>query len=388
MALNTLRAAAAIIVCLGHVRGYILVPRAEITGAFNEGMYALTSLGHGAVMVFFVLSGYFVGGSVIRGRRRDTFRWADYLISRSFRLWVVLIPALLLTLIADRIGIASFPQSAQYDSSSAAMTHSSPFIWFGNLLFQQTQLPTYGSNGALWSLGYEFSYYLIFPLVLIGVAGKTSSIRMRVLATGLLLVVVLLAGPIALTLFCAWLLGAGIAWQREHLLNWLNRSGPKLHGVMCVVSIILVVASMALDKYQGGSPTFAPPGTFLTMISSGLLIALLTRDAHPKSRMGGRVFGFVSGLAESSYSLYAYHLPVLVLIAVAITPRGPTSATAPNALGWLLVVTVTVALIGGGWLFARGTEHYYSRIRDASLAKLERIFGNYGAPSDKRNGPL
>ena len=108
MALNTLRAAAAIIVCLGHVRGYILVPRAEIRGAFNEGMYALTSLGHGAVMVFFVLSGYFVGGSVIRGRRRGTFRWADYLISRSIRLWVVLIPALLLTLIADRIGIASF----------------------------------------------------------------------------------------------------------------------------------------------------------------------------------------------------------------------------------------------------------------------------------------
>src|SRR4051794_10213043 len=97
-ALNVLRAAAAITVCVGHVRAYLLKPlEGNDFGAITSVMYALTSLGHGAVMVFFVLSGYFVGGSVLRGQARGTFRWSTYLTARTLRLWLVLGPAPCLT---------------------------------------------------------------------------------------------------------------------------------------------------------------------------------------------------------------------------------------------------------------------------------------------------
>jgi peptidoglycan/LPS O-acetylase OafA/YrhL len=351
----------------------LLVPREEAGGGILvDGMYALTSMGHGAVMVFFVLSGYFVGGSIIRGRRAGTFSWPVYLASRSIRLWLVLIPALILTMVLDRIGVAVFSLSERYGEGSDAVVQSTPLIWFGNALFQQTQLvPPFGSNGALWSLGYEFAYYLLFPLVLIGVM-SSSRWRSRAVAVVLTVLVCVLAGPWALILFIGWLLGAGIAWQAPPIRWWIGRRAPVTVNVMRVAAVFGLVAGMALDKLQGGSPTSTPPGTFVTALFATALVALLVTDVHPRSRIARGSLSFTNGLAESSYSLYAYHLPVLTLVAVMLTPVGDPSRFMPDAFGWPLVATVTLALIAGGWLFARGTEYYYDPIKDWVVERMPR----------------
>jgi peptidoglycan/LPS O-acetylase OafA/YrhL len=56
--------------------------------------YLITGLGHQWVIVFFVLSGYLVGGSVLRSVAVNHWSWRVYLLNRLTRLYAVLIPAL------------------------------------------------------------------------------------------------------------------------------------------------------------------------------------------------------------------------------------------------------------------------------------------------------
>ena len=71
--LDLVRGVSAIIVLLAHVRGFVLVDYGEVegAGAFTRAFYLTTGLHHQAVMVCVVLSGYFVGGSVLESLRAD-----------------------------------------------------------------------------------------------------------------------------------------------------------------------------------------------------------------------------------------------------------------------------------------------------------------------------
>ena len=96
--LDMVRACAALAVMVDHLRGLFFVPFSDVRSSDSvvKGLYFLTSLGHQAVMVFFVLSGYFVGSSVLRAFRRSRWSWRWYLNQRLTRLWIVLAPALLI----------------------------------------------------------------------------------------------------------------------------------------------------------------------------------------------------------------------------------------------------------------------------------------------------
>lgn len=115
----------------------------------------MTSLGHEAVMIFFVLSGYLVGGSVLKQKHK--FEWLKYSITRLTRLWVILIPALLLTLIVDQT--LQFFQPEVFAGANIEMWASGPDksnysssidTLIGNIFFQQTIfVPVYGTNSPL-----------------------------------------------------------------------------------------------------------------------------------------------------------------------------------------------------------------------------------------------
>ena len=65
--------------------------------ALVAAFYALTRVGGEAVVAFFVLSGFLVGGKAIERMREGTFRPGDYAIDRLVRLMLPLAPALLFT---------------------------------------------------------------------------------------------------------------------------------------------------------------------------------------------------------------------------------------------------------------------------------------------------
>ena len=81
-----LRGFAAFLVVISHLRNFLFVDFSEVVNPslFDQAFYFVTGLGHQAVMVFFVLSGFFVGGSVWNKIQAKKFKIFDYLIIQSW----------------------------------------------------------------------------------------------------------------------------------------------------------------------------------------------------------------------------------------------------------------------------------------------------------------
>ncbi|MGU7773206.1 hypothetical protein ACV229_23895 [Burkholderia sp. MR1-5-21] len=72
--LDLIRSLAAAEVAIGHMRDLVMFD--FVSGGFAaKAFYLLTAFGKLAVIVFFVLSGYWVGGSVVRDVRRNAWSW-------------------------------------------------------------------------------------------------------------------------------------------------------------------------------------------------------------------------------------------------------------------------------------------------------------------------
>lgn len=376
-ALNAVRAAAAFLVVAGHARGFLFVGREDAPAdILTQGALALFGLGHGAVLVFFVLSGYFVGGSAQRGLAKGAFSAKSYAISRLTRLWIVLIPAILLTAILDWFGRTYFGGAAFYDDSRNAATNSGWPIALGNIAFlQPMHVPSFGSNEALWSLTYEAAYYAILPLLLAGF-WYARRLRVRILVTAAGIALIVFFGWNVLSLFPVWLLGAAVAFLDGSIRSRLAGVSPVLLTILRVLNLLALAGAMVADKVAGGSPVNTPFTSYVVGILAASLVALLLPDLWPRKVGGRHLLGLFSRLAGSSYSLYAIHYPLLTLIAVAVSPRGVTGSWQPSLGSWSGFVIIIVALTTAGWLFSLMTEGHTDVARRTVAALLSVSFRN------------
>src|SRR5277367_4863950 len=69
--LDLLRGAAALAVLLGHIRLHFFSPSSHL-------YYYYPDVAHEAVMVFFVLSGYLIGRSILRAVAQNSWSLMDY----------------------------------------------------------------------------------------------------------------------------------------------------------------------------------------------------------------------------------------------------------------------------------------------------------------------
>ncbi len=375
-ALDVVRAAAALLVVVEHTRGYLLqpLPRGRL-GPVNAVLYPATQVGYGAVLVFFVLSGYFVGGSVVHAVARGRFDWWTYLVSRLARMWVVLVPALLLTLAVDEVARRTLAGSDRFQRGSESARNNSLADLLGNLGFVQGHLvPSFGSNGALWSLAFEGTYYLAFPLLLAGALGPGSTAR-RILLPGLGVWLLLAVDRDVLALSVVWLLGAAVAWQDDRLRGLVARVPPAALGVLRLAAVAGVGASLHLCSLQGGTQTRTVAASFVTGLAAALLVVALLTDVHPRSRAAAWLLRAAGVLAGCSFSVYAVHLPLVSLVSAVLHRDGDTAVWRPGPGGWALVLAVSSGVVAVGWGFARYTEARTPAVR----ARVVRIGSSGGA---------
>lgn len=323
--LDLLRGLAAILVLVDHWRNLFFVNFHEV-GVHRwlfAAPYALTAAAHEAVVVFFVLSGFLIGGTVWRAFERGEWSWISYLTHRFVRLWIVLIPGLVLCLLWDEMGAAfaaSHPplQDLRGDTATA---------FIGNVFFLQgVVVRAFGSDGPLWSLANEFWYYILFPLCIVALWPSTRP-RTRPIAAALLIALALCLRTL-LPLFPIWLSGAAlVALPRPRLgrrLRWLSAAAyapilflcTHLHGTLGIVSDYLLAAATA-----------------------ALVWVLITPAAPPAP---GSVL-FSRRLARISYTLYVTHFPLLLLIAGFVVGHRRWQPSAPHIAGGLAILAVTVA---------------------------------------------
>ena len=125
--------------------------------------------GHLPVMFFFVLSGLVIHLRFARDLAAPAgaaFNWRSFVFRRARRLYPPLVAALLLTAGADALGHYSNPGFYARHSFSDGPAASPTASLLGNLAFLMTvYVPTFGSNGPLWSLFYEWWFYMLYPLL-------------------------------------------------------------------------------------------------------------------------------------------------------------------------------------------------------------------------------
>jgi peptidoglycan/LPS O-acetylase OafA/YrhL len=355
--LDLVRGCAAVAVMLGHLRNLFFVDFSEAIGNSNplvRFVYLVTGFSHYAVMIFFVLSGFLVGGTVLRGRMDGTWNWSLYATNRLTRLWIVLIPALLIGAMWDHCGIHIFGTAGIYGGAARANVgifavppRLSASVMIGNALFLQNILtPTFGSNGPLWSLSYEFWYYVLFPLMVLGFPlGKINwSTALYATAT---LVVLLFIGQTICLYFLIWLLGASINFAPE-------KPGGRgsLWVVIAAAAVVLIVDVL---KFKPGSTEYSD--FYVGVASAVLIFALLRSRARSVSGLYSRV---ARGLAGFSYTLYVVHLPALVFISAWLVPQRRWQ---PDGVHVAIVVGLGLCALAYASVIARMTEYRTDAVR-------------------------
>lgn len=295
--LDLMRFLAAFSVVVVHARGMAFVEfgalAADQKSALIAAAYACTRIGHEAVIVFFVLSGFLVGGRAWERIAGGTFRPTDYAVDRFTRIALPLVPALLLT------AVIGFITDREFNA-----THL-----LGNLLsLQGVFVPSFGGNAPLWSLAYEVWFYVLAGAI--GVALLKS--RMDIVSATLIVLVFMIFTSLSPVYLFSWLIGA-FAYVRsvERVSRGYLVAGVvlSLYGILC-----LQIESATQSVSVGSIRNLAVSRDLATLLlSSG--IALLIQQlsvAAPRSAPAVRLNEAGTSLAAFSYTLYLTHYPLLL----------------------------------------------------------------------------
>jgi peptidoglycan/LPS O-acetylase OafA/YrhL len=340
------RGGAAILVAVYHARYLLLQDATSLIsiGTPQKAFYFLTSLGPTAVMIFFVLSGFLVGGRAWSAISENRWNWKEYAFARISRLYTVLIPAIAIGVTLDLLGSHFLGWTAPYSLPhygsmlpESIRSDITPSIVGGNAMFlQEILVPTVGSNHALWSLTNEGWYYAIFPLLALLFA-RLDHFKKAII--GVCLVAIFAFLPLSISLLgLVWLMGAGVA-----LL-------PRLRRAMWLVALssaallgFLMATSARVIEIPGG-----PYAGYVHAYVVGILVSLclygwlcLPDGAAPI--VLAKAAGFTSKI---SYTLYLVHTPMMVVVAALIVRDGerlaPTFASCGLVLG-LLALSIVYA---------------------------------------------
>lgn len=308
-----LRGVAAVLVFLGHLRGLFFVAYSSVqTPKVPVRLfYFITALGHESVIVFFVLSGLLVGGGALRSIRDGRWVWKDYLLSRAVRLSLVLWPGLLLTACWDHFGIWLFGIKSIYGGYQSLIVPRPVVSCLGwqtliaNALFlQEIIAPTFGSNTPLWSLSYEFWYYIIFPLLVLSVFGKKRQLLYGVLAIAVLCAI----GWHIAAYLGIWLMGVAVAKRG-------NRSRSPWY-LSLTLTTILLIASLGISQILKQRLASDMPMDFGVGVATTLFLSVLITDS--RAIVPGLYRWIATGVSGMSYTLYVVHLPILIFLRAAI----------------------------------------------------------------------
>jgi peptidoglycan/LPS O-acetylase OafA/YrhL len=341
---------AALLLHQGYRYGYLKHP-GEYSAAGKVGVLALNAFrfGHEAVLFFFVLSGFVIHLGTAK-RLRDQgpaarFGWLTFVKRRALRLYPPLIFAIGLTYAVDRVGLSrgyviytGGTQSPILNENVHA--HHELATLAGNLAFVMQSsmfghyVPVWGTDAPLWSLKFEWWFYMIYPLfwplVRRNMAAATG-------AVGLLYAASFARDhwPVALlqevfSMMAVWWLGVLLAEI------YVGRIAVRFKWV---APLAVLLAPLAVLSARGVE---------VNALAWGLAFAGLIAAGFAWQAAGGRLrpLDRLKWLCDCSYTLYVCHMPLFVLLGGWLIARSATGEL-PRGFGW--VVGGTVAMVPLAW---------------------------------------
>lgn len=270
--------------------------------------------GRVAVILFFVLSGYWVSDLWLQ---REKPNLARFYLNRFIRIWpLYFIIAMAVNIYFGRV----------------------PSIW-NVILFGVSSVDTGAEIGPEWSLDIELQFYLIMPALHI-VWDRTSSVMIGVLSI--------------LSFFAGWALfyyfhlstvlmylPAFVVGMAIFRLRWELSPNTALAGLLLTVALVVVLLSVPVGQSGLLKPGKLPvDDTDLLMRWDGvaflLAIPVIPYLIASLRRRSGKLDRH---LGDFSYPLYLVHAPALVFLLVAgwWKPMALLGAVAASALVYLVI---------------------------------------------------
>lgn len=366
--LDTVRFTAALAVLLHHFTD----------SRMSTGWPHLGVLGHEAVCVFFVLSGFVIRLVTVRVTVTRSATFTQYVADRASRLYSVVAPALLATVLCEALAAALRP-GAYAAMRDAFAWRDVPLQLLANLTFT-AQNWGYGlnplSNAPFWSLSYEVLYYALYGVVHYRVRG-----RWGIVAAGLLL-----AGPSIALLFPVWLLGVltcdlYLLLSRRRAasglsaLGWASLTLATLSATLATLRHPIARLLRTLGHENRAvwlTSHIAPhlpwrqthPGLFLdptghlpwlgetslsfffigTLTANFMLLGLLFFDRHAP-HLPPRLARITRTVADSTFTLYLFHVPLMLLAVACLGHPVRTANGAATLLGGIVLLTIPLARV-------------------------------------------
>jgi peptidoglycan/LPS O-acetylase OafA/YrhL len=389
--LDAIRWVSALLVVLAHAGGILLLPLSDTPAAsrtlLHFGYSFVGGMGHYAVIVFFVMSGYLVGGSLIRDFDLGRLDLRSYALRRATRLYVVLLPALLLSGGAAILGMAIYPgvdgrgvYTLTWAADASGATAACNAVFLQGVLCSQ-----YAGNVSLWSLYNEGWYYALFPLLILPLYRRGGGVAFGCFlaaATMLVLSVVQTSiAPLAIYFFI-WGIGAFASFARLP-----DRMPAKSRPILLAAVFILLISVLRVAF----GPTIeygAELKSYVFDLVVGLLFGYLIVSMRDADRLTvPPVPALHKRLAGMSYTTYCVHVPLLLLFASAMMAlTGEGYRPVPDGVDdWIRLGAGLLATLGAAYVLAQLTEAHTDGVR-RYLVRQGRRFTSQGittaAPMD------
>ena len=357
--LDLLRFCSAILVVIFHAS------YARFDGGWLKSFGAY---GHDAVMIFFVLSGFVIAYVT---SFKET-KLSDYAKSRLARLYSVVVPALILTLVLDYFGKILDPSmyaGLQYQDSDPVYRFFANIFFINELWFSSWRA---FSNGPFWSLSYEFWYYVVFASWF-----YFSGYRRWIITA----MAILIAGPKIMLLFPVWAMGV----MTFHLVSKVSLN--KFVAVVFAVAplgLYIVIRTSGMQKFLLAetvellgrdfvytdllwSRRFLSDYIVGALVSVHLIGVMALSKSFSFPSITGKLIRFCAGM---TFAFYLFHYPLLQFFGSFVKE------------GVFIVILTSIAIV----LLApitEGRKRSWQIFFDKIFATVQNVYANKIAPRTK-----
>jgi peptidoglycan/LPS O-acetylase OafA/YrhL len=335
ISIDALRGLAALVILLFHAR-VILWVGLEKTWQNNKlnsinidtllaYLSAPLKFGGLAVTLFFVLSGYCIhrrGAKLLAENPHPQIEWLTFITRRIWRIYPTYIVALIVTALVDWYLLNN--NSFTLDESRILQLQNNSFsIFLASLLSLQGIIaPYFGSNGVFWTLGIIFHFYLVYPLLFIisRKYGAITALKVSFLVSLIYLILDSIFGltnmlsyrgafnPIFLPYWFTWTFGFYIAEVETGRAKL-----PSMVKVFFAISILMLLIAQLLRINQ------------VVLLSSTYIFGVII--LHGSTPKGNKFYDFWLGnflawIGMFSYSIFAFHVPLLLFFFYTFSPTG------------------------------------------------------------------
>ena len=313
------------------------------------------NFGWAGVDIFFVLSGFLVGGLLVKEWRvKQRIDSKRFLIRRGFKIW---------------------PQYYVFLALMLLTRHRTPHELWGNLLNIQNYA---GGIPHTWSLAVEEHAYLLLVLFLALAAHRQWRARTIAVITASACAVVVISR----------------LWLIQHGFEVVNRTHTRIEGILYGLLLALLyhytpgmfrrwqdrrwiwwtatLVALMFFRFQTNAPWSASIGWDMADLLGITLLMLLYRPRRDGQR--SPLYRLVAWIGVYSYGIYLWHVSV-------VAPLTAVGAHLPHPVGvlWIAVAPIAGGILLGA-LFTRMVELPALRVRDRLFPR--RIDSPVGASAE------